>query len=1316
MKSWFFLQLRQLVACLLASGILASSTTSEERRRLMGKEKDAASASLIQEPLLSSSSSNSNNSIKREENSCPSSTASLFSILTFSWLNPLVALVFKESSLFFRDKLFGSSYRSRSSITSKISSFKLAKALLLSAHREVLWTALLSILYISALFVGPYLIDFFVQYLNGPQTFKTEGYILVSAFILSKIVQSLALRHFSFKLEQVGIRVQEALVAAIYNKLLTLSYQSRQVYSSGEIVNLMAVDAGRVSGFSLYLHVWWNVPIQVILALLILYRNVGVASVAAFIATILVILANHPLAKLQEILEGKLMKSRDGRMKATSEILKNMKILKLQSWEMKFFSKIVALRENEEGWLRKYLYTRTIGTLVFFVSPTVVSAVTFGACVLIGIPLESGKVLSAIATFGILREAIFDFPHSISKLTKAKVSLDRISSFMRLKDVQPDIIVKLPSTSKVAIEITHGNFSWDLSSSSTPTLKDVNFQVFHGMRVGVCGTVGSGKSSLLSCILGEMIKLSGDIKLCGTKAYVSQSPWIQSGKIEENILFGKEMDRERYGRVLEACSLRKDLEMLPFGDQTIIGERGINLSGGQKQRIQIARALYQDADIYLFDDPFSALDAHTGTQLHKECLLKFLDSKTVIYATNQVEFLPSADLILVLKEGMITQSGNYKEIFTSGTLMELVGAHKKALLDQGNLAPETDALSSDIARKFDDEGGLVEGDKKHVFQNSSSMDEEVLFDNQAQLVQEEEREKGRVGNKVYWKYITAAYKGAFVPVILIVQVLSQLLQIGSDYWIAWNSPVSKDVKPPVEASTLIFVYTALTFGSCMFVFVRAIAIGIAGYKTAMILFKRMHLCIFRAPMSFLDATPSGRILNRLQTFLFYYNSDLASKDQDEVDFNIPAVMGGFAMNTIRLFSVIFVMAQGAWQVCIIYVPVAVACISYQQYYIAAARELVRLTGVSNAPLKQHFTESISGLTTIKSFNQEKRFTETNMKLIDCSSRPQFYSMGANEWLGFRLDVLSSLTFPLTLVFLISMPQGLQAFVIWLFGLVESDIISVERILQYTCIPSEAPLVVDANRPASNWPSQGEVTICNLQIRYAPHLPLILRGVTCSFPGGTKTGIVGRTGSGKSTLVQTLFRIVEAAAGKIEIDGINISMIGLHDLRSRLSIIPQEPTMFEGTVRNNLDPLEEYTDEQIWEALDKCQLGDEMRKKEEKLDYPVTENGENWSMGQKQLVCLGRVLLKKSKILVLDEATSSVDTATDNLMQKTLRQHFSRSTVITIAHRTTSVLNSDAILVLDNGYVVEYDSPNKLLGNKSSSFAKLVAEQVQASSA
>ncbi|KAL9238614.1 hypothetical protein vseg_013010 [Gypsophila vaccaria] len=1192
----------------------------------------------------------------------------------------------------------------------KVTTIQLAKSLIFTTWGDILTSALYCLLYTLSSYVGPYLIDSFVQYLNGTKQFENEAVFLVSAFCCAKIVECVAHRHWFFRLQVIGIRVKAVLSESIYKKALTLSCQSKQGQTSGEMINFMSVDAERVGHFSWYIHDPWMVVLQVALALMILYKSLGIASIASLVTTVLIMLLNYPLSTFMEKYQEKLMKSKDKRMKATSEALKNMRILKLQAWEMKFLSKIVELRNVENGWLKIYLYTLSVTTFLFYVSPTLVSVVTFGTCTIVGIPLESGKILTALATFRILQEPIYSLPDTISIIIQTKVSLDRIASFLSLDDLDQNSVERIPrGISEVAIEISGGNFSWD-PSDETPNLKDINLTVRHGMRVAVCGTVGSGKSTLLSCILGEVPKISGVLRLSGSTAYVPQSPWIQSGKIVDNILFGREMDAVKYDRVLEACSLKKDLEILSFGDQTIIGERGINLSGGQKQRVQIARALYQDADIYIFDDPFSAVDAHTGSHLFKECILGILRSKTVIYVTHQIEFLPAADQILVMNDGRILQAGKYDDILSAGTdFIELVGAHEQAL---SSLDPLESSEEEPILLKNNSD--KIPLDEEINGELEDEMDDRKQL--KGQLVEEEEREKGRVGLSVYWKYVTTAYGGALVPLILLAQIFFQLLQIVSNYWMAWATPASSDVKPAVSSNTLILVYVALSVGSAFCVLARATLLVTASYKTATLLFSKMHSCLFRAPMSFFDATPSGRILNR------------ASTDQSVVDMNFANQVGAFVFSSIQLIGIIGVMSQVAWQVFLIFIPVTVISIWYQQYYLPSARELSRLGGTAKAPVIQHFAETISGATTIRSFHQEPRFYETSMNLINGYSRPKFYGAAAILWLCFRLDLLCLITFACSLIFLVSIPAGLinpgiaglavtyglnlstvQGWVIWNLCIMENRIISVERILQYTCITSEPPLVIEENRPHSSWPSFGEIIIQDLKVRYAPHMPLVLKGITCTFRGGKKTGIVGRTGSGKSTLIQTLFRLIDPAAGRILIDDINIATIGLHDLRSRLSIIPQDPTMFEGTIRTNLDPLEEYTDDQIWEALEKCQLAEEVRKKEGKLDSLVTENGENWSMGQRQLVCLGRVLLKKSKVLVLDEATASVDTATDNLMQQTLRQHFCDSTVIVIAHRITSVIHSDLVVLLSNGLVLESDSPSRLLENKSSSFSKLVAE-------
>ncbi|XP_071719708.1 ABC transporter C family member 5 [Rutidosis leptorrhynchoides] len=1280
----------------------------------------------LQEPLLTD----------EEDAGClkvtPYSDAGLFSLATLSWLNSILSigarrplelrdipLLAPEDRSKFNYKILNSKWE-RLKAENRAS---LGWALARSFWKEAAKNAIFAGSYTLVSYVGPYMITDFVDYLSGIEHYPHEGYILAGVFFVAKLIETLTTRQWYLGVDILGMHVRSALTAMVYRKGLRLSSNARQSHTSGEIVNYMAVDVQRVGDYAWYLHDIWMLPMQIVLALAILYKSVGLACIATLFATILSIVITIPLARVQELYQDKLMAAKDDRMRKTSECLRNMRILKSQAWEDRYKVRLEEMRSVEFKWLKKALYSQAFITFFFWSSPIFVAAVTFGTSILIGNQLTAGGVLSALATFRILQEPLRNFPDLVSMMAQTKVSLDRLAGYLQEEELQEDATIVLQrDTSNVAIEIKDGEFQWD-PCSLRPTLSNIQMKVERGMRVAVCGSVGSGKSSFLSCILGEIPKISGEVRICGSAAYVSQSAWIQSGNIEENVLFGNPMDKAKYKRILGACSLKKDLELFSHGDQTIIGDRGINLSGGQKQRVQLARALYQDADIYLLDDPFSAVDAHTGSELFKEYILNALAAKTVVFVTHQVEFLPAADLILVLREGQIVQAGKYEELLQAGTdFNTLVSAHQEAI-DAMDIYEHSDDESEDnhdIIKKCESIGTSMntttmiqkeKADRKAIKEKKKSK-----RSRKKQLVQEEERERGKISMKIYISYMAAAYKGLLVPLIIIAQTLFQVLQIASNWWMAWANPQTEGDTARVSNLMLIAVYMVLAFGSSWFIFVRAVLVATFGLAAAQKLFIKMLNNVFRAPMSFFDSTPAGRILNRV------------SVDQSVVDLDIPFRLGGFAATTIQLLGIVGVMTQVTWQVLLLIIPMAIACLWMQKYYMASSRELVRIVSIQKSPIINLFGESIAGAATIRGFGQEKRFMKRNLYLLDSFARPFFCSIAAIEWLCLRMELISTCVFAFCLVLLVSFPRqaidpsmaglavtyGLQLnarLSRWIlsFCKLENKIISIERIHQYCHIPSEAPPIIQENRPPPSWPELGKIEIIDLKVRYKENLPVVLRGVTCEFPGGKKIGIVGRTGSGKSTLIQALFRLIEPEGGRIIIDNIDISSIGLHDLRSRLSIIPQDPTLFEGTIRGNLDPLEEHSDQEIWEALDKSQLGDTVREKEQKLDAPVLENGDNWSVGQRQLVSLGRALLKQARILVLDEATASVDSATDNLIQKIIRQEFTNCTVCTIAHRIPTVIDSDLVLVLSDGQVAEFDSPTKLLEDKSSMFYKLVSE-------
>ncbi|XP_058723952.1 ABC transporter C family member 8-like [Vicia villosa] len=1173
--------------------------------------------------------------------------------------------------------------------------------------RENILIAFYGLIRTVSVAVSPLILYAFVNYSNRAEPDLRQGFSIVGFLIVTKVFESLSQRHWFFNSRRSGLKMRSALMVAVYRKQLKLSSSARSRHAAGEIVNYIAVDAYRMGEFPWWFHITWTSALQLVLSIGILFGVVGIGALPGLVPLIICGFLNVPFARILQNCQSQFMIAQDERLRSTSEILNSMKIIKLQSWEEKFKNLVQSLRDKEFVWLSKAQILKASSSFLYWMSPTVISAVVFlGCAVTKSAPLNAETIFTVLATLRNLGEPVRMVPEALSIMIQVKVSFDRLNNFLLDEELNNDDSErKFKECSINAVEIQDGNFIWDHESVS-PTLADVNLEIKWKHKIAVCGPVGAGKSSLLYAILGEIPKISGTVNVGGTFAYVSQSSWIQSGTVQDNILFGKPMDKTRYEKAIKACALDKDINDFSHGDLTEIGQRGINMSGGQKQRIQLARAVYNDADIYLLDDPFSAVDAHTAAILFNECVMTALREKTVILVTHQVEFLSDVDTILVMEGGKVIQSGNYESLLTAGTAFELlVSAHKDTITE----------LNQDNENKRDSEVEVLSNPQNshgsYLTKNQSEGEiSSIKGPIGAQLTQEEEKVIGNVGWKPFWDYINYS-KGTFMLCfIMLAQFAFMAFQTASTFWLAIAIEI-----PKVTNATLIEIYALISFASAAFVYVRSYLTALLGLKASTAFFSSFTTAIFNAPMLFFDSTPVGRILTR------------ASSDLSILDFDIPYSITFVLCVALEILVIICIMVSVTWQVLIVAVPAMVASIYIQQYYQATARELIRINGTTKAPVMNFASETSLGVVTVRAFNMVDTFFKNYLTLVDTDASLFFHSNASMEWVVLRIEALQNLTVITASLLLILLPHGYVspglvglslsyaftltgAQIFWSrwFSNLSNYIISVERIKQFIHIPVEPPAIVDSNRPPSSWPSKGKIDLQGLEIKYRPNAPLVLKGITCTFKEGSRVGVVGRTGSGKSTLISALFRLVEPSRGDILIDGMNICSIGLKDLRMKLSIIPQEPTLFKGSIRTNLDPLGLYSDDDIWKAIEKCQLKETISKLPSLLDSSVSDEGGNWSLGQRQLFCLGRVLLKRNRILVLDEATASIDSATDAILQRVIRQEFEECTVITVAHRVPTVIDSDMVMVLSYGKLMEYDEPSKLM-ETNSSFSKLVAE-------
>uniref|UniRef100_A0A8C5SIT5 ABC-type glutathione-S-conjugate transporter n=1 Tax=Laticauda laticaudata TaxID=8630 RepID=A0A8C5SIT5_LATLA len=1088
-----------------------------------------------------------------------------------------------------------------------------------------------------------------INFVSDPEAYLWQGYVFAVLLFLTALVQSLCLQQYFQLCFEVGMNLRTSLVAAIYKKALTVSNVTRKESTVGETVNLMSVDAQRFMDFTVYMHQLWSSPLQIIISLVFLWTELGPSVLAGIGVLVLLIPLNAVLVTKSRRIQVKNMKHKDERMKIMNEILNGIKILKFFAWELSFQKQVEKIRAWELKGLLHFFHLQSFGIFIFSCAPILVSVATFAVYVMVDEDniLDAQKAFTSIALFNILRFPLGMFPLTLSSMVQVSISTDRLERYLGSEDLNTSAIWHNSIPGKLIL-----GFSLGWSEQINITL-----EIAHGSLVAIVGSVGSGKSSLISAMLGEMENIKGHINIQGSMAYVPQQAWIQNATLKDNIIFGSSLDETRYQQVLEACALHPDLKLLPGGDLTEIGEKGINLSGGQKQRVSLARAVYSNADIYLLDDPLSAVDAHVGRHIFDKVLGPegLLQNKTRILVTHNLSFLAQVDDIVVLEAGTVTERGSYS------TLLANSGSFAQLLNTYGN---QQDNIHEEEAM-----GKVI----------TIAKDTVKLF--------------------TYLRYFRAIGWGLSIC-ILIGNIGQAASFIGFNLWLSdWTNdalhyqnetyPVTRDMRVGIYGTLGLFLL---------------IATGLASFGTiraSRVMHEQLLSNILRVPMSFFDSTPTGRIVNRF------------AKDIFTVDETIPISLRSWMNCFFMILSTLVIICIATPYFAIITLLLGILYYFILQFYVATSRQLRRLDSVTRSPIYSHFGETVSGLSVIRAFGHQERFLQHNEKIVDVNQKSVYSWLVSNRWLAVRLELVGNLTVFFAALLAVFVKNSLNSGIVglsissamnitqtlnWLVRMtseLETNIVAIERLNEYTEIKNEAPWVT-TQRPPSQWPNNGEITFIDYKVRYRPELELVLDGINCDIKGTEKIGVVGRTGAGKSSLTNCLFRILEAAGGKILIDGLDIATLGLHDLREKLTIIPQDPILFSGTLRMNLDPFDQYSDEDIWHTLELAHLKSYVQALPEGLSSPVSEGGENLSVGQRQLVCLARALLRKSKILILDEATAAVDMETDHLIQETIRSEFANCTVITIAHRLHTIMDSHRVLVLQEGKIVEFDNPEELL--------------------
>ncbi|CAF1443909.1 unnamed protein product [Adineta steineri] len=1143
--------------------------------------------------------------------------------------------------------------------------------------KDIVRIGLVLLPYLALKIAQPLFLKGIVHNINDTNASSYIGYIYAIGIGLTKTFLVLMHHQFFFRTRRIGIQIRIALAAFIYKRLLSLpiaAIKETTTTTTGQMLNLISNDVSKFEHLCEYIHQLFIGPLEALIVFGLIWNEIGIPTLFGYTILLLQIPLQLYFSKKFRIYRKNTMKWTDERIKLTNEILVGCQTIKMYRWEEAFESIIHKTRKKEFQSIHKANRLRAINFSIYFSSLSLISLATFGGSWLMGQTLSSANIFTILSFFSLMRNPIaIGIPNAIELLNESIISSKRIDQFINLrkKIISTNTLQEHCKCIPGSIVMNKASFTW--STSQSIQLIGIDLNLTSGSLVGIIGAIGSSKSSLLAAVLDEMCLVEGISKIYGKIAYAPQIPYIYAGTIRENILFFKSFNKKKYECVLKSCCLIPDLQSFSAGDLTIVGEKGINLSGGQKARISLARALYTDADIYLFDDPLAAVDSIIARDIFQQCISNegILNKKTRLLVTHQIQFLSEFDHCILFDHGKIEKQGSFKELLTINKIKQSYDNQQKNINNNEN--------DIDIS---------IKSSKSKIIDKNNIIVEETSND-------------GTINASVWIKLFTSRYGWSGLILLIISILLGEGIYDTTNKWLSiWSSKLEIEQRQ----NHYFYIYFGLVLGTLIIAILRANYFFHIILHGASIFHNNMLKGVLYSSLRFYESNPIGRVLNRF------------SKDQQILDELLPLTFFDALQLTIMLLGSIVIIGMTNPWILLILIFIIPAFLWLRNIYLKISREIKRLDSVSRSPIYALFSSSLSGLMTIRTFKVTDDVLTSFMTKIDANTRAVFIFHSLSRWFGLRLDLLTCCVTFLTAILSVVLRQSLDAASVGLgltYAINLSDIFqwavrqsaetenymtSAERIDEYSRIPMESDFYNGELQPPSDWPMEGKIEFHEYKLSYRSELEPVLKGINLKIEPYNKIGIIGRTGAGKSSIFQALFRLTDKSTtnGKILIDGIDINRISLNVLRSNLNIIPQSPVLFSNTLRYNLDPFQYFTDEQLWNVLEAVQLKTKINNLKDKLNTVIAEYGNGFSVGECQLICIARAILKKSKILLIDEATAHVDTKTDQTVQEILHKKFTNHTILIIAHRLNTIMDSDKIVLINDGIITKYETPRELL--------------------